>query len=90
MIAITTSLIELVANSRTRSWKKLASVIVAPILTVGLLAASIHYQMNFDRVRFQITQVYYMRIAQQLPGPSPRNYQWDWGDTGGAAFANIF
>jgi hypothetical protein len=90
LIAITTFLIGLIANIWTRRWERLVSVIAAPVLTVGLLAASIHYQINTDWIRFQVTQAYYMSLARQLPGPSPRYHEWYWGDTGGAATANIF
>lgn len=90
LIAITTSLIGFIANIWTRRWERLVSVIAAPVLAVGLFAASIHYQINTDWIRFQVTQAYYTSLARKLPGPSPRYHEWYWGGTGGAATANIF
>jgi hypothetical protein len=90
LIAVTTSLTGLIANTWARRWERLVSVIGAPLLTVGLLAASIHFHINTGWIRFQVTQAYYMNPARQLPGPSPRYHEWPWGDTGGAATANTF
>ncbi|MGF7189303.1 hypothetical protein JOE11_002339 [Robbsia andropogonis] len=90
LIAITTSLIGLIANVGARSWKKLVSVVGAPVLALSLLTALIHYRIDFDWLRFQATQAHYSRLARQLPGPSPRYHKWSWGSVGGAAVANIF
>jgi|SRR5471030_838839 len=84
LIALVTFVMGLIANLWVRRWWRLVSVIAAPALMIGLLAASIRYQFNADWVHFQLTRGYYMRIASTLPDPSPKYHAWDWGETGGA------
>lgn len=90
LIAISTFVVGLVANVWARRWPRLVSVITAPIVTVGLLAASIYYQINPDWIRFQLSRGYYTELVRNLPGPSPKYHEWNWGDTGGAVGVNIF
>lgn len=88
-IALGTTLVGLVANLWTRRWKRLISVFAAPLVTIGLFKASLHYQIDADWVRFQFTRTYYVHQLRHLPGPSPMYREWYWGETGGAGVANI-
>lgn len=90
LAALGTFVVGLTANMWRRRWWQLVSVIAAPSLTIGLLAASISYQINTDWIRFQLTRSYYMKMVKRLPGPSPKFQAWAWGDTGGAGAVNIF
>jgi hypothetical protein len=90
LIAVGTYVAGLVANVWARRWRRSVSVIATPIVMIGLLGASIHYQINPDWIRFQLTHGYSARLAHNLPGPSPKNHEWYWGRIGGAATANIF
>jgi hypothetical protein len=89
LIALLTFVIGLAANLWTRRWWRLISVVAAPTLTIGLLAASIRYQFNADWVHFQLTRGYYMQVVSTLPETSPKYHQWNWGETGGAIGPNI-
>ncbi|TVT79543.1 hypothetical protein [Pseudomonas sp. H3(2019)] len=90
LIASGTFAIGLVANLWARRWRRLVSVVAAPVVTIGLLAASIHYQINPDWIHFQLTRDHYTELARNLPGPSPKYHEWSWGGTGGAVGPNIF
>lgn len=90
LIASATFVIGLVANLWARRWRRLVSVVAAPVITIGLLAASIHYQIDPSWIHFQLKRHPYTELARNLPGPSPKYHEWSWGGTGGAASANIF
>jgi hypothetical protein len=90
LIALGTFALGLVANLRARQWRRLFSIVAAPVVTIGLLAASIYSQINPDWIRFQLTRGLYAELARNLPGPSPKHHEWSWGGTGGAVSANIF
>ncbi|NWD67258.1 hypothetical protein HX870_06560 [Pseudomonas gingeri] len=80
----------LVANLRARRWRRLASVIAAPVVTVGWLAASGYFQVTPDWIHFQLTRDHYEELARSVPGPSPKYQEWSWGGSGGASGPNTF
>lgn len=90
LVAIGTFLWGLTTDLWARRWKRLLSVIAAPLIVVGLLAAARQHQINPDWFRFQLNRSRYAELARELPGPSPKYGQWNWGGTGGAATANSF
>lgn len=60
------------------------------MIVIELLAAARQHQINPDWFRFQLNRSHYAGLARELPGPSPKYGQWNWGGTGGAAAANSF
>jgi hypothetical protein len=90
LIASGAFVIGVVANLWARRWRRLVSVVAAPVVTIGLLAASLHYQLDPDWLHFQLTRNQYTELARDLPGPSPKYHEWDWGGTGGAGGPNMF
>jgi len=90
LIASGAFVIGLVANLWARRWRRLMSVVAAPVVTIGLLAASTYYQISPEWIHFQLARSHYMELVRNLPGPSPKYQEWDWGETGGAGSANIF
>ncbi|WP_428556587.1 hypothetical protein [Pseudomonas edaphica] len=90
LIAMGTFIVGLIASLWYRLWGRLLSVMGAPALTIGLLVAFAHYEINPDWIRFQLTSGHYAELARNLPGPSPKYGKWDWGETGGATGPNFF
>ena len=79
----------LIAYSR-QNWKRLLSVILAPIAVYIVCSVFSKNGINADWVHFQIKKSSYEETVKNLTMPSPKTYTWDWGDIGGAATANIF
>jgi hypothetical protein len=89
-IALTTFVCGLLGNIRARRWKRLLSVVTAPLLASGLLAAVGHYGLDPDWLRFQLKREHYLELAHDSHVTSPKHLEWSWGDTGGATVVNIF
>ncbi|MFM0523142.1 hypothetical protein PQR08_37605 [Caballeronia jiangsuensis] len=89
LAAVSTS-VSAFASVLEGSWRQLVSVTAAPVLTIGLLAALLHYKIDADWIHFQFTRHRYEKLVRVIPGGSPKYHLWKWGDTGGAAVVNIF
>jgi hypothetical protein len=74
-------------------WRKhgryLFAVMVAPMLLVGTIAA-MRSGCDSDWLRFQLFGWRYEQAARTLHEQGGWYREWNWGDTGGVAVANIF
>lgn len=77
-------------NLWKRRWRSLASVVLAPVITVAIFGSLLKLRIDPDWIHFQFTRATYLRLAHESGGASPRHLQWDWGDTGAATGPNIF
>ncbi|WP_017902114.1 hypothetical protein [Pseudomonas asplenii] len=89
LIASCSFVVGFVANLWKRRWKRLVSVVVAPVITVGLLAASFHYGVDAGWVSFQLKRHIYMEMVRSLPQSSAKYHEWSWGSTGGDIGTNV-
>ena len=77
-------------NLYQRRWRRLASALIAPPVVIGVTALLLYHEIDAQWVRFQFNRSSYQRTVEGLSGPHPRSHKWSWGDTGGAAVANVF
>lgn len=89
LIASCSFVVGIVANLWKRRWKRLVSVIVAPVVTVGLLTASFHYGVDAGWVSFQLKRHIYLEMIRSLPQSSAKYHEWSWGSTGGDIGTNV-
>ncbi|WP_321926899.1 hypothetical protein [Paraburkholderia guartelaensis] len=70
-------------------WRYLTTVALSPLLVFGtvLLMRSVY---DSDWLRFQSFRSRYEQAAQDLHQRGGSYREWNWGDTGGVAVANIF
>ena len=82
----------LFGNALRRRWRRVISVVGAPVVGWSLFALLIHKGITTDWIRFEFGKSEYMREVSKTPvlRGSPRIVAWDWGDTGGVAVANVF
>ena len=70
-------------------YRYLVTVLLAPLLLVGtMILAGSGY--DSDWLRFHLFGWRYVQAVNHMPPTGARYRSWDWGDTGGAAIANIF
>jgi hypothetical protein len=72
-----------------KHWRYLATLILAPTLLVGT-TAMMSFGYDSDWLRFQLFGWRYEQAAKTLHQQGGTYREWNWGDTGGVAAANIF
>jgi hypothetical protein len=81
----------LIGNAIKRRWRRVASIVAAPVVAYFFFVALGALGINPDRIRFELNREYYQEQVALLPQTSePRFKIFDWGSTGGAAVVNIF
>jgi len=83
-------LVALARNIWLRRWRRVASVLAAPIAGYVIFAGASAAGVNPERVRFEIGKRYYVDQIAALPQiGEPRFKLFDWGGTGGAGVPNF-
>lgn len=81
----------LLYNVRLRRWRRVVSVLAAPVAACSIFAAANAAGVNPQWVRFKLGKRYYSdEIAKLEKTGEPRFKTFDWGRTGGAGVTNIF
>jgi hypothetical protein len=80
----------LIRNVALRSWRRVISVLVAPVAACALFAAAGAAGVNSERIRLEIGRQYYLdQIAKLAPCDDIRLKLFDWGQTGGAGITTL-
>ena len=80
----------LLRNLWLRRWRRVVSVLAAPVAAYALLAAANGAGVNPQRVRFELGKRYYTdEIAKLEKTDEPRFKTFDWGRRRGAGVASI-
>jgi hypothetical protein len=75
----------LVRNVTLRRWRRVISVLVAPVAAGALFVAADSAGVNSQRIRLEIGRRHYRdEIAKLAPTDEPRLKLFDWGQSGGA------
>jgi hypothetical protein len=84
--------VALIVNAVRRRWRRLLSVVLAPIIAGGLFAGAAWLGIDPERIRLEFTKSHYLNLIAQMPRQSnePQFANFDWGSTGGAAVVNVF
>jgi hypothetical protein len=85
-------LVALIQSASRRRWRRVASIVAAPVIAVSFFAILNVLGIDPDRVRFELSRQYYLDQIAQIPrvGNEPRFKSFPWGETGGAVGANVF
>jgi hypothetical protein len=91
LVLLIALLISFGANVFTGRWRRVASIVAAPLLVGSLFFLILRAGINEDWVRFELGKPNYLREVSKLPTSENgvRFKVWDWGSTGGAAVTNI-
>jgi hypothetical protein len=82
-------IVALVRNIRLRRWRRVASVLAAPIAAYVVFAAARAAGVNSEWIRFEIGKHYYFDQIAALPPTGELRFKiFEWGETGGAGVAN--
>ena len=80
----------LIRNVALRRWRRLISVLVAPVAASALFAAAGAAGINPERIRLELGRPYYLdQIANLAQTDQPRLKLFDWGQTGGAGITTL-
>jgi hypothetical protein len=84
-------LIALIANASRRRWRRVASILAAPVVAGSFFAILNVLGVDPDRIRFELNRQYYLDQVAQIPRVEnePRAKSFPWRETGGAVGANI-
>ena len=75
----------LIRNVTLRKWRRVISVLVAPVAACALLVAADAAGVNSPRIRLEICRRHYLdEIAKLAQTGAPRLKLFDWGQSGGA------
>jgi hypothetical protein len=81
----------LIANAIKRRWRRVISIVAAPVAAYYFLVALGALGIDPHRIRFELSRAHYQDQVSRLPETGePRFKIFDWGSTGGAAVVNIF
>jgi hypothetical protein len=83
--------IGLAANTFKRRWRRVISIVIAPIIAGTFFLALEPFGVTTERIRLELWKSSYVADLDALP-PSDdgiRLKTWNWGATGGAAAANF-
>jgi hypothetical protein len=84
-------IVALVGNLVRRRWRRVASVILAPVAAFLLFELADAAGLNSARIRFEIGKEYYLDQIAKLPQTGQPQFKlFDWGGTGGAGVTNVF
>jgi len=82
--------VALIRNIVLRRWRRVASVLAAPVMAYIILAGAGAAGIDTQWIRFEIGKGYYIDQVAKLPETDePRFKIFPWGETGGAAVTNI-
>jgi hypothetical protein len=82
--------VALIRNIVLRRWRRVASVLAAPVMAYVMFAGAWAAGISSEWIRFEIGKSYYIDQVARLPDTGePRFKTFDWGGTGGAAVTNI-
>ena len=80
----------LIRNVALRRWRRVISVLVAPLAACALFAIIDAAGVNSQRIRLEIGRRYYLaEIAKLAPCDEPRLKLFDWGQSGGAGVNSL-
>jgi len=80
----------LIYHATNRRWRRVLSVVAAPVIAYLFFSLLGEFGINTDRIRFEFGKQYYLdQIARVPRTEEPRFKMFDWGSTGGAAVVNI-
>jgi len=74
----------LMRNVALRRWRRVISVLMAPVAACALFVAAGAAGVNAERIRLEIGRRYYLDQIAQLAHDEPRLKPFDWGESGGA------
>ena len=80
----------LIRNVTLRSWRRVISVLVAPVAAWALFVMADAAGVNAQRIRLEIGRRAYLdEIAKLAPCDEPRLKLFDWGQSGGAGVNSL-
>ena len=80
----------LIRNVTLRKWRRVISVLVAPVAASALLVAADAAGVNAQRIRLEIGRRRYVdEIAKLTQSGEPSLKQFDWGQSGGAGVNSL-
>ncbi|VIO69028.1 hypothetical protein [Bradyrhizobium ivorense] len=80
----------LIRNLWLKRWKRVTSIVVAPIAVCLIFASARMAGISPEFLRFAIWKSHYIEQVEKLPPTDePRLATFDWGQTGGAGVANF-
>lgn len=83
-------IVALIRNIVLRRWRRVASVLVAPVAAYVVFAAAWAAGISPDWIRFEIGKAYYIDQVAKLPETGESRFKiFDWGEKGGVAVTNI-
>lgn len=83
-------IIALIRNVLLKRWRRVVSVLVAPVAAYILFVVASAVGVNSEWIRFEIGKHYYIdEIARLAKTDEPRFKMFDWGQTGGAGVPNF-
>jgi hypothetical protein len=87
-----TMLIGLAVNAFKRRWRRVISILAAPIIALAFFSVLARLGLTDDRIRFELGKSDYQAQVDALPASDDgiRIKTWDWGETGGAGVPNFF
>jgi hypothetical protein len=79
-------------NAFKRRWRRLISIVAAPIIAWSFFSALGPLGVTTERIRFAWSKSSYLAEVSALPvsDDSIRLKTWNWGETGGVAVPNFF
>jgi len=79
-------------NAFKRRWRRVISILVAPIIAWSLFSALDLVGVTTQRIRLELWKSDYLAQVAALPASEDgiRLKTWNWGDTGGGAAPNFF
>ena len=88
---LVTLVIGLAANTFKRRWRRVISILVAPIIAGTFFLALEPLGVTTERIRLELWKSSYVAEVDALPASDHgiRLKAWNWGTTGGAAAANL-
>ena len=80
----------LIRNVTLRKWRRVISVLVAPVAAGALFVAADAAGVNSPRIRLELGRRRYLaEIAKLAPTDQPRLKLFDWGQSGGAGVNSL-
>jgi hypothetical protein len=80
----------LIRNVALRRWRRVISVLVAPVAACALFVVADAAGVNSERIRLEIGRQYYLdEIAKLAQADEPRLKLFNWGQTGGAGVNSL-
>jgi hypothetical protein len=92
LVLVATLVIGLGVNAFKRRWRRVISILAAPIIAASFFSLLGWLGVTTERIRLEWWKSNYLAEVAALPAPADgaRLKTWNWGETGGVAVANFF